>query len=262
MRTFATMGERQADRVKASTLRKRAVTGRLTHEQAKWLDAYNARVVVGKTTRLESEARRFERVANSNATHVSPVPAAIDAASLLWSPIVPQAAPDAEIPPPGVAPPPGGTPIVDAAPIMVDESAAQQFAMMVAAIVHVGIPCALELSVDIPMPGEMRELLIDPSKHAQLVMHVAAAAHRIAIKYSFKAIPLTDEIVVGAALGGTALCWLTVRRRRAVKVSDTSMRTAPKNANVTEEREPPSGFDRDEEPPSAKPPSGFAGWAS
>lgn len=252
------MGERQADRVKASTLRKQP---RRTQGQQRWLDEYNARVAVGKTLRIESDARRYEPVANapSHATHVAPMPQLVAPDSMVWTPTVPAAAKDATPPPPGVESAPPGAPIVDGVVPPVDESAAQQFAMLIAAILHVGIPCALELSSDVPMPAEIRAVLENKEEHGKMIMLAAGAAHRLALKYELRSLPMTDEIIVIAAVGGSAVCYVAAHKRRKLRDEEGRMPqvAVTKDANV---RAPAEETSQAYEEYAAPMPPGFRGF--
>lgn len=255
------MGERQADRVKASTLRKQP---RRTQGQQRWLDEYNARVAVGKTLRIESDARRYETVANapSHATHVAPMPQLVSAESMVWTPTVPAAANDAAPPPPGVESAAPGAPIVDGVVPPVDESAALQFAMLIAAIMHVGIPCALELSSDVPMPEAMRSVLENKEEHGKMIMLAAAAAHRLALKYELRSLPMTDEIIVIAAVGGSAVCYVAAHKRRKLRHEEGRMPQAsgPKDANVRAAPAPMDETSEAYEEYAAPMPPGFRGF--
>jgi len=249
------VAERAADRVKAADLRRKR---HRTLEQQRWLDAYIARTALSKARALPAGTDASSAAASSSSSFAqSTVPQNdnMDPATHTWTPTIPKPADDAPPAPPGAdAPPPPGSPVIDAtAPTPTgDPAAAAQFAMIVALITKAGIKAVMELTDEKDLPEEIRGVMTDPVEQAEAVMFVAQAAHRIAIKYNFKQIPMSDEIVVGGAVAASAFAYFAVRKKRKKAIEQQA---APR---VDEEKRDPSNL---EDPKMAPPPvSGL--WSS
>lgn len=167
---------------------------------------------------------------------------ALDPNAYTWIPEVPPAAPDAEPHPPGAPqPPPPGSPILDAqtpsaaAAPQGDPAAAAQFAALVVFLTQVGIESGLELLAGAPVPPGIKLIAADEKTQAKVLEQVGAAAARVAMKYGFTSVPMADEAIVVGAIGGSALAFVTVQKRKmlaAAKVqpAQPTQQAEPKKA--------------------------------
>jgi hypothetical protein len=236
------------DRAKAAHLRARKKT---TPEQRAWLVAYEKRtkrrtpgplsIARGEVSEASAESSP-PGVGSAQPVPVvvhetAPIGDVVAAESQTWIPSVPASdVPEVEEPALAGAPPPpvAGSPLVDEpAPVAapVDTHAAEQFAMFVVFITNVGIRSALELSATMPIPPEVRGIIADEKAQAEVVGHVAEAAKRVAIKYGLRSIPLADEAIVAAAVGGSAFCYVKLaqskRKTKPAAVVEASSSTVP-----------------------------------
>lgn len=215
-----------ADRTRASKLRKRRALGKIEPAQLEWLRSYEARQTIRRAKALPAAGKHtptFARPAKPDETLASrvhrtePVTDKIDPGAT-WEPVATAAPEGTEPPAPGTTPPAAGTPLVDAptpAVPVVDTAAADQFAGLVGFLVGFGMDAARSELADAPIPPEVRALLASDEASAKALGVVTAAAHRVALKYGFTSAPLADEaIVVGAVLGSGALVVRQAKRKR------------------------------------------------
>lgn len=231
------------DRQRAAKLRKKK--GPLTVEQRVWLASYD-----GTKSKSAAQRRPTTKATSPAKTATPPVVAgeqlawgpptpppqglgkiqatvppvgSIDPAAHTWTPTMPEAPADAEPAPAGTPEQPEvGTPLVNDAPpssgtpLGGDPHAAEQFAGIVMFITQIGIMNALEISVEMPIPAELRAFATTKNLTAYIEF-VGESAKRVAIKYNFRGIPLADEAIVGGSVALSLLAWrANMKRKQAI----------------------------------------------
>ena len=94
-----------------------------------------------------------------------------------------------------------------------------------------GVVAGRELLPTLGLPDELQAIALDEQNSTKAVTFVGAAAYRVALKYGFKQIPLGDEVVVAAAVGGSGLAIFHNWKRK---------KASPQQAARSSVREPDS----------------------
>lgn len=234
------MAASQKDRVRASKLRKRRSEGKALNEADRiWLADYEKQNGTGRAAKPSTPTTPTKKgpvvsgpqlavpgTEHVNGSHVHetvPETEAFSSTETTWIPTVPPEAEGTAPPPDGAPPPPkAGTPLVgdDTATPTGDPAAAQQFAAFVKFFTMLGMRAGREMLDDLDVPPEVRALLASEDLTGGTLDTVGAAAERVAMKYGFRSVPMADEAIVLAALGGSAA--LVVKNMQRKKLAPST----------------------------------------
>lgn len=226
------MAQAVNDRVKASKIRALKKAGKvLNAKQQAFLDAYDKNshrdtIRKAKATAPGAPIIRGPQLQIAGTSHASgrhiqktaPPSGNVDPQAHLWTPTVPPASSGAEPPPPGAPPAPTeGSPILGNAPPTVDPKAGEQLAFMVCAVCGVGVASAMQLLATVELPAALIPYLqqgITPANIDTAMKQLAEACKRLAVKYQLKGVPMSDELMVGAALTGSVAAVVYAHKKK------------------------------------------------